>query len=41
MLRGVNDLTSPMRRDPICDISHLVVISSFALPLSGSVSRDG
>ena len=27
-LRGINDLTSPMGRDPITDMSHLVVISS-------------
>ena len=30
-----------MGREPISDMSHLVVISSFALSLSGSATRDG
>ena len=39
LLRGINDLTYPMGRDTITTMSHLVVIFSCALFLSGSVTR--
>ena len=41
LLRAINNLTPLVRREPISDTSHLVAISYFALPLSGSVTRDG
>ena len=41
LLRGIIDLTFPVGREPITDMIHLVVIPSFVLPLSGSVTRDG
>ena len=34
LLRRINDLTFPLGREPITDMSHLVVISSCALPAS-------
>ena len=40
LLHGMNALTSPMRKEPITDMSHLVVISSYALLLTGSVTRS-
>ena len=38
--RRINDLTSPMGKEPITDMSHLVVISSYALLLNESVTRS-
>ena len=40
LLRGINDITSPMGRKSISDMIHLVVILSFALPFDGSMTRD-
>ena len=40
LLREVNGITSPVGREPITDTSHLVVISFFALFLSGLVTMD-
>ena len=39
-LRGINDLTSPVGREPINDMSHLVMMSSCELRLNGSVARS-
>ena len=36
LIRGINDLTSPMGRELITDMSHLVVISTCALLPNGS-----
>ena len=41
LLRGVNGLTSLVGRDPLSDMSHLVVILSIELLFIGSVTRDG
>ena len=39
LLRGINDLTSPVGREPITNMSHLVVITPCALFLNWSVMR--
>ena len=41
LLRGIDNLTSSMGREPISDMYHLVVRSSIALPLGVSVTRAG
>ena len=38
LLRWSNDLTSPMRREPIVNMSHHVLRSSSSLALGGSMS---
>ena len=40
LLCGSNDLTSPVGRKPITDMSHLVVRSSYVLLLNGLVTRS-
>ena len=39
LLRGTNDLTSPVGREPITDMNLLIVILHFALPPRGLVPR--
>ena len=43
LMNGINDLTSPVGREPITDTSYLVVKSSCVLLLNVSVtkSREG
>ena len=40
LIRGLNDLTSPVRKEPISDMIHLVAESSFALPFGGSLTMN-
>ena len=41
LLHGINDPPSPVGRDPITNMSLLVVILSLMLPFSESVTRGG
>ena len=40
LLRGINDLSSPIGREPINNTSYMVVRSSVVLPLGGSMMKD-
>ena len=40
LLRDINDRTSPVGREPITDMSHLVVMSSYVLLLNELVMKS-